>query len=66
MFIGCLTIIIEPLIQFTSFSLNGSGKLPSDVHIQRPGFSFFMPITSMIIVSIVSIGSLWIYRRFFN
>ncbi|MDR2221223.1 MAG: DUF2905 domain-containing protein [Flavobacteriaceae bacterium] len=65
-FIGCLIVVIGLLVQFTSFNFNWFGKLPGDIHIQRPDFSFFMPITSMIIISIVSSGLLWIYRRFFN
>ncbi|MDM1362554.1 DUF2905 domain-containing protein [Myroides marinus] len=65
-FIGCIVVVIGLLIQFTSFNLNWFGKLPGDIHIQRSGFSFFMPITSMIIISIVGSGLLWLYRRFFS
>ncbi|MDM1530586.1 DUF2905 domain-containing protein [Myroides odoratimimus] len=65
-FIGCIIVIIGLLIQFTSFNLNWFGKLPGDIRIQRPGFSFFMPITSMIIVSVVGTGLLWLYRKFFS
>ena len=31
----------------------GLGRLPGDIAIEREGFSFFFPITTMIIVSIV-------------
>jgi len=31
----------------------GIGRLPGDIHIQRESFSFFMPITTMILASII-------------
>ncbi|WP_010252211.1 DUF2905 domain-containing protein [Myroides injenensis] len=65
-YIGIIVILVGLLIQFTSFNLNWFGKLPGDIRIERPGFSFFMPITSMIIVSIVVSGLIWIYNRFFS
>jgi DUF2905 family protein len=37
--------------------------LPGDIVIDRPGFKFFFPITSMLLISaIVSILS-WLFRR---
>jgi hypothetical protein len=37
--------------------------LPGDIVIDRPGFKFFFPITSMLLVSaVVSILS-WLFRR---
>jgi uncharacterized membrane protein (DUF4010 family) len=31
----------------------GLGKLPGDIVIKREGFSFYFPITTMVIVSII-------------
>ncbi len=31
----------------------GLGRLPGDIVIERDGFSFFFPITTMIIISVV-------------
>lgn len=36
------------------------GRLPGDVVVDRPGFSFFFPITTMIVVSIVLTLVLWL------
>lgn len=36
------------------------GKLPGDIHIQRDGFSFFMPITTMLLISGVLTLVLWL------
>ncbi|NLG77046.1 MAG: DUF2905 domain-containing protein [Xanthomonadaceae bacterium] len=39
------------------------GRLPGDIVVDRPGFKFFFPITTMIIVSIVLSLLLWLFRR---
>jgi hypothetical protein len=32
----------------------GLGRLPGDIVIQREGFSFFFPVTTMILISVVA------------
>lgn len=39
------------------------GRLPGDIVVDRPGFKFFMPITTMIIVSVVLSLILWLLRK---
>ena len=39
------------------------GRLPGDIVIQREGFSFFFPITTMILVSVVVSLVLMFFRR---
>lgn len=39
------------------------GRLPGDIAIQREGFRFFFPITTMILVSLVGSLLLMIFRR---
>ena len=39
------------------------GRLPGDFMIDRPGFKFFFPFTTMIIVSLVVSAILWLLRR---
>jgi hypothetical protein len=39
------------------------GRLPGDLIIDRPGFKFFFPITTMIVVSIVVSVILWLMRK---
>ena len=41
----------------------GIGHLPGDIHIERKGFTFYFPITSGIVVSLVLSLLLWIFRR---
>ena len=39
------------------------GRLPGDIALERPGFKFFFPITTMIVLSIVVSLLLWLFRR---
>lgn len=41
----------------------GLGSLPGDIRIERKGHTFYFPLTSSIIVSIVISLILWIFRR---
>jgi hypothetical protein len=41
----------------------GLGSLPGDIRIERKGFSFYFPITSGLIVSLVLTLIFWIFRR---
>ena len=41
----------------------GLGRLPGDLRIEREGFSFYFPITTSLIVSILLSLLLWFFRR---
>lgn len=38
-------------------------RLPGDFVIDRPGFRFFFPLTTMLVVSVVVSLLLWLFRR---
>ncbi|WP_027359577.1 DUF2905 domain-containing protein [Desulforegula conservatrix] len=39
------------------------GRLPGDISINRPGFSFYFPVMTMIIISAVISFLMWILRK---
>lgn len=40
------------------------GRLPGDVSVERPGFGFYFPLTTSIVVSIVvSLVLWWLWRK---
>ncbi|MGQ9799130.1 MAG: DUF2905 domain-containing protein [Ignavibacterium sp.] len=41
-------------------------RLPGDIVVDKPNFKLFIPITSMIIISILLTLFFWIIRKFFN
>lgn len=62
-FAGVIITVIGVLFLFTD-KIPWLGKLPGDVYIQRKNFSFYFPITTCIIISIlVSIIFYFIAKR---
>ena len=45
--------------------LSWFGNLPGDIHIKRDGFQFFLPVASMILISVVLSAVAAIIRRLF-
>lgn len=39
------------------------GRLPGDIVIERPGFSFYFPITTSLLISLVVSLLFWFFRR---
>jgi len=60
---GAVLIVIGLLTQ--TGALSWFGRLPGDIRIERPNSSFYFPITSMVIASIVLSVLVNVVRRFF-
>ena len=59
--IGLVIVVIGilwPLLSKLPF-----GRLPGDIAIKKDGFGFYLPITTMIIVSIVLSVIIWFFRK---
>jgi hypothetical protein len=41
----------------------GLGRLPGDIHVERDGFSFYFPIVTGLIISVVLSLILWFFRK---
>lgn len=50
---GIFILLIGVLIYFFHDKLNWIGNLPGDIKIERPDFKLYIPITTMILLSIV-------------
>ena len=59
---GGLLVVVGLLVASGAFGW--FGRLPGDVRIERPGWSIFVPITSMLVVSILLSLALALIRRF--
>lgn len=42
------------------------GHLPGDIQVEKENFKLFVPITSMLLVSILLSLMFWVIRHFFN
>ncbi|HAM39207.1 MAG: hypothetical protein A2474_05105 [Elusimicrobia bacterium RIFOXYC2_FULL_34_12] len=60
--IGVILIIIGIAIVF-NFRIPYIGKLPGDIYIKKDNFSFFFPLTSSIIISIIISFVLWLITK---
>ncbi len=59
---GLLLVIAGVLAQIGA--LSWFGRLPGDLRIQRPGFSFYFPVTSMLVLSAMISLVGYLVRRF--
>ena len=41
----------------------GLGRLPGDIRIERPGFQFYFPLATSIVISVVLSLVLYLYTR---
>lgn len=41
------------------------GHLPGDFRVERPGFRLYVPLATMLLLSLLLNGVLWLIRRFF-
>ena len=64
-FIGLLIVIAGIILYFVGDKLHWLGHLPGDIRVEKENFSFYMPITTMILLSVVVSVLIRIYKHFF-
>lgn len=52
MIAGAALLVIGFVLKFAPWLINWFGKLPGDIHIRSEHSSVFIPITSMIVISL--------------
>lgn len=65
-FIGILIIIIGIILLFIDKLPFNLGRLPGDIAIKKENFSFYFPITTSILISIVLSMLLYLFSKFFR
>jgi len=63
MILGALLLVAGTLLHYAPWSLNWLGKLPGDIRIETEQGKIFIPITSMIIISVVLTLLLNFFKR---
>ncbi|MDD4909814.1 MAG: DUF2905 domain-containing protein [Candidatus Omnitrophica bacterium] len=61
-FMGALLILAGAVFYFIG-KVPYVGRLPGDIYIQRKNFTFYFPLTTSIIVSIIISFILWLWSR---
>lgn len=64
--IGLILVVIGLLLWFGAGKFGWLGNLPGDIKVERPGFRFYAPITTMIILSLVLSIVLSLISRLFR
>jgi Protein of unknown function (DUF2905) len=57
------TVLVVAGLLWPQLRSLGLFRLPGDIVIDRPGFKFFFPLATMLIVSAVASFLLWLFRR---
>ena len=60
---GAVLVVLGLILHYASGLLNWFGKLPGDIRIESERGKFFLPITSMVIVSIVLTVLINLFKR---
>jgi len=63
LFIGGAIVIVGVLIYFFHDKLQWLGRLPGDIRIERENFRLYIPITTMLIASLVLSLILYLLRK---
>jgi hypothetical protein len=61
---GIALLLIGLALEYAPGLISWFGRLPGDIHIERDGMRIFIPITSMIILSLaLTLLVNWLFRR---
>jgi len=63
--IGLIIVLVGVIWYFFGDKLGWIGRLPGDIRIEKPGVSFYFPLTTMIIASLLLSILFYVLRRFF-
>lgn len=62
-FIGIFLILIGLLLWLAEDKIKWLGHLPGDILIKKPGFVFYMPITTAVLLSLVLSLLIWLVKK---
>lgn len=64
MYAGLILILLGAIIWLFHDKLGWFGHLPGDIRIKKENYSFYFPITTMIIISVVISLIIWLISKF--
>lgn len=63
MFFGIILFIVGLLLTYSQRLPIKLGRLPGDIGYEKNGVNIFIPITTMILLSILLSGAMWLLSR---
>ena len=64
--IGVLLTVAGLLLWLVADQLSWFGHLPGDIRIEKPGFQFYAPLMTSLLISIGLTLTCWLLNRFFR
>lgn len=61
---GAILVLVGLVVWSGAFSW--FGRLPGDIRIEREGLKVYIPLVSMLLLSLALSAMLWILQRFFR
>jgi len=61
MAVGGLIFVLGAVVSL--LGRTGLGRLPGDIVVERGGFTFYFPIVTSLLLSLLLTGILWLLRR---
>jgi DUF2905 family protein len=61
MIVGAVIFVLGVVVSL--LGRTGLGRLPGDIVVQRGGFTFYLPIATSILLSLLLTAILWLLRR---
>ncbi len=61
--VGVIILTIGILLYFFPNKLQWFGRLPGDIVIKKPNFTFYFPVTSMVLASLLLSLFGWLIRK---
>jgi len=64
--LGAVLIVVGLGLWLVADKLSWVGRLPGDIRIERPGFQFYAPLMTSLLLSIGLTLAFWLFNRFFR
>jgi len=58
-----LILTVAGVLLWTGFGKGWLGRLPGDIHVSKGSFSFYFPIVTCLLLSLVLTLLLWLFRK---
>ena len=64
--IGVLLTVVGLMLWLAADKLSWFGRLPGDIHIEKPGFQLYAPLMTSLLISLGLTLTFWLFNRFFR
>lgn len=58
-----LVLVVVGAVLWSGFGRGWLGRLPGDIHITRNQFTFYFPVVTCLLVSLLLTLVLWLFRK---